>query len=164
MALVTGTQYASTADLANLGLVSAALANVQPGMQDAALVASSAVIDSYLESRYALPLVSWGSDLVRVASVIAAYDIMTARGYNPAAGTDTNIRQRYLDALAVKEGDQTPAYILDADGSDGTSTPGGDGSVSTSAGGFGFTTSAVRGFTERGVPLTRIDGFNPWDI
>lgn len=166
MGLVTGTQYAQPSDLANLGLVGAALANVTGTTQTAALVAASAVVDSYLESAYDLPLANYGSDLVRVTSVIAAYDIMTSRGYNPMAGADQNIRQRYLDAIAwlqqVKDGAQTPAYIIDASGNSGPVPDDGDDSVDTVAGGFGLTSSPVRGWTDRGTPSGYSDSLNDW--
>ena len=46
MPVVNGTQYATRTDLANLGVVGAALANVPTATQDASLLAASAVIDS----------------------------------------------------------------------------------------------------------------------
>jgi phage gp36-like protein len=117
MPVVTGTQYASQTDLAQLGLAGGALQNVTPTIQDAALLAASALADSYLESRFTLPLTSWGKDLSRVVCFIAAYDILTSRGYSPQS-PDDHIRQRYQDALAwlqeVSQGTQTPSHVADS--------------------------------------------------
>lgn len=158
MPVQSGTQYADRADLEAIGLIASALAAISPSVQDAALLAASSVADSYLQSRYQLPLVTWGKDLARVVAVIAAYDLLSARGYNPMAGADVNWRQRYLDALAwldqVSKGEQSPSYLSDSSGA----TSGGpikstaiDGSiVTTTQGGFSVTTSDVRGWTGRG--------------
>jgi phage gp36-like protein len=51
------TRYATTADLARLGISSAALQGVATATQEAALDACSAVADGYLRARgYVLPL------------------------------------------------------------------------------------------------------------
>lgn len=152
MAVVAGTQYATRADLANLGLIGNALANVATAAQDAALAAASATADSFLQSRYELPLITWGQDLVRAVCVIAAYDVLTSRGFAPGGNVDANIRQRYLDAVgwleAVGKGNQTPSQVTDS------STPstgsGADGSVSATTDAYQITTADVRGWTSRG--------------
>jgi phage gp36-like protein len=68
-----------------------------------------------------LPLVSWSPDLTRAVCNIAAYDLMVRRGYNPEAGPDANIRDRYNDAIKwltqVAQGAVTPVLV--------DSTPGG---------------------------------------
>lgn len=166
MPVVTGTQYASQTDLAQLGLAGGALQNVTPTIQDAALLAASALADSYLESRFTLPLTSWGKDLSRVVCFIAAYDILTSRGYSPQS-PDDHIRQRYQDALAwlqeVSQGTQTPSHVADSS-TDTQSGPsvgavGADGSISTATqGGFQMETSAVRGWTSRGGTTNSTDG------
>lgn len=158
MPAVAGTLYASRTDLAQLGLVGAALVNVPPETQDAALLSACATADSYLQSRYILPLTQWGADLKRAVCHIAAYDLMTARGYGMVSGPDENVRKRYLDALAwldeVSKGTQTPAYVVDSSSSAGgtTSSPtsGDDTKTLTSEGGLEMVTSNVRGWTPRG--------------
>lgn len=158
MPVVTGTQYASQTDLAQLGLAPGALQNVTGTVQDAALLAASALADSYLESRYKLPLTSWGKDLSRIVCFIAAYDILTSRGYSPQS-PDDHIRQRYIDALAwlqeVSRGTQSPSQIADSSVTTQTGPSigavGSDGSInSATAGGFQMVTSPVRGWTSRG--------------
>lgn len=158
MPVVSSTQYADQTDLTTIGLTAGALTNFTSPQLDGALMRASAVADSYLQSRYDLPLSSWGKDLARCVAIIAAYDLLSVRGYNPNAAADVNWRQRYLDQLAwleqVSKGIQSPAYIADssttASGpSTGTST---DGSIVTSTqGGFGMVTSPVRGWTNRGA-------------
>ena len=156
MPVVSGTQYATRTDLANLGLIGNALASVPTGVQDAALLAASAMADSYLQSRFVLPVTSWGQDLVRIICIVAAYDIMTSRGYNPMAGADQNIRQRYIDALEwldeVGKGTQSPSYIVDSNpGGSTTSTTSTDGSIVSSIDGeLRIVTQSVRGWTPRG--------------
>ncbi len=135
MPAISGTQYASRTDLANLGLIGAALQSVAVVTQDAALLAASGLIDSYL-GRYTLPLATWGQDLVRAASIIASYDIMTTRGYSPLpTNADQNIRQRYLDVIKwledVRDG-VTPLAVIDPAGSSPSS--GGDLCSSASRG------------------------------
>lgn len=158
MPVVTGTQYATQTDLAQLGLSPGALQNVLSATQDAALQAASAIADSYLESRYDLPLTSWGKDLVRVVCFIAAYDLLTSRGYSPQS-PDDHIRQRYVDALAwlqeVSAGTQSVSHVADSSVNTQTGPSigaiGTDGSINTAtAGGFQMVTSPVRGWTSRG--------------
>ena len=47
-----------------------------------ALVNASETADSYLSSKYTLPLKSWGSDLSQKVSHIAEYDLATSLGLN----------------------------------------------------------------------------------
>jgi phage gp36-like protein len=153
MPVVAGTRYAERTDLTALGLIGNALANVSTTIQDAALDAASALADSYLQSRYVLPLVTWGNDLKRIVAVIAAYDLITTRGYSPAGNADENVRQRYLDALkwleAVRDSHGTPSQITDSSTAGGAT--GADGSVNVDGGSdFQFTTGSVRGWTSRG--------------
>lgn len=96
--------YASLADLAALGLPPHALAGVEAADQYAALEAASALVDSYLRGRYPLPLLSWGRELTRVTAIIAAYDLMSRRGYDPNRPGDENLRLRYEDAIRWLEG------------------------------------------------------------
>lgn len=90
--------YATTADLTKLAIPAEALVGIVAADQDAALAAASSLADSYLASRFSLPLTKWGDDLRRAVCLIAAYDLMTRRGYNPEGG-DANLRLRYDDAI-----------------------------------------------------------------
>jgi phage gp36-like protein len=68
-------------------------------VQSAACDSASEVVDSYLRDRYRLPLSAWGVDIIRTTALIAVYDLLVVRGYNPSAGADVNVRLRYEDAL-----------------------------------------------------------------
>ena len=95
------TAYATTTDFTALGLPAAALGSIDP---TAAIAAASARADGYLASRYTLPLVTWGEDLRDAVCAIAAYTLLSQRGFNPDAAADANVRDRYLDAIRWLEG------------------------------------------------------------
>lgn len=162
MPVLAGTVYATRTDLTNIGLLGAALANVSTGAQDEALQAASAVADSYLQSHYVLPLVQWGYDLVRAVCCIAAWDCLTARGFSPQSQGDQNVYKRYEDAInwldEVSKGLQSPANIVD---SSTPATPA-TGSDTVRIDGFSITTTAVRGWTDRGVG-TPPDDWSWWN-
>ena len=151
MPVLAGTVYATTTDLTNIGLLGAALSNVPAGAQTEALQAASAVADSYLQGQYILPLTQWGYDLVRAVCIIAAWDLLAARGYSPQSSGDANVRQRYEDALhwldEVSKGTQTPVNVQDS--SSAASPP--EGSVELPVDGGSVVTTQVRGWTDRGV-------------
>lgn len=162
MPVIQGTKYATSTDLASLGLIGGALSNVPTATQDAALIAASALADSYLQSRYDLPITRWGQDLARAVCQIAAYDLLTSRGFGMVQGPDANIRQRYLDALEwlqeVSQGKQTPAYVIDSSVNIGTGGTAVDGSVvTTTQGGIQIVTQDVRGWTDRGSTAAPFD-------
>jgi phage gp36-like protein len=159
MPVLAGTVYATTSDLTKLGMVGAAFANIDNATQTEALQYASAVADSYLQSHFVLPLTQWGYDLLGVVCAIAAWTLLATRGYNPQSQGDQNIRQRYEDALKwldeVSKGLQAPINIVDS------SVPPVpvDGSTATRIDGFGLVSTAVRGWTDRGVgtPVTSDD-------
>lgn len=94
------TQYATTTDLANLGLPAAALTNVSADVQNAHLLKTGARMDGYLRSEHTFPFtVPYPDELIECNCVMAAYTILTsARGYNPA-DVDDQFRLRYEDCL-----------------------------------------------------------------
>ena len=92
--------YATRTDLTRFGLPAAALTGVADATQDAALEAASDVADSYLRSRYTLPLTGYGDDLKRVVCNIAAWDLLSTRGYDPRAGNDEAVRDRHDSAVS----------------------------------------------------------------
>ena len=105
--------YATTTDLTQVGISAEALADIAAGDQEAAIDAASAVVDSYLRSRFTLPLTEFGDDLTRATCVLAVYDLLVVRGYNPEAGAADQVRLRYEDVLRwlerVSAGSITPA-------------------------------------------------------
>ena len=113
--------YATRTHLGQFGIRAAALTGIPTGDQDAALEAASDHADSYLRSRFTLPLSVWQDDLRRAVCNIAAYDLLSARGFNPDAGADSNVRQRYEDAIRwlerVSTGQVTPEVTDSSSGS-----------------------------------------------
>lgn len=82
---------------------------------NAAMVAASAEVDSYIASRYKLPLSAAPQVLVRHTSAIAYYILHRGRY------TD-EVRQEYDDALAFLKSLSTGAARLDVGGSEPQST------------------------------------------
>lgn len=95
-------QYATVAEFFVYGLPASARGNLADADVSAALVAASGAADSYFRGRYgvdSVPLLAWDTDVTKWVCWIAAYDLLSGpRGYNAAAGADSNIRQRYDDA------------------------------------------------------------------
>ena len=108
------TQYATTADLANLGLPAAALVNVTDPIQDAHLLAQGDRMDTYLRSQHTLPFpIPYPRELVECNAVMAAYAILqNTRGYNPES-VDDGFRLRYEDCMAWLKDLSTGAASLD---------------------------------------------------
>lgn len=94
------TAYATRADLYALGLPVEAMSGVSSADQDAAIEASSRRADSYLRTRYGVPCPVAPRELVWAVCVLAAYDLITTRGYSPDVGADQTLRDRANDALA----------------------------------------------------------------
>jgi phage gp36-like protein len=99
--------YAQIADLAKLGIQAAALSSLDNATKQAALDATAEQMDGYFRARFALPtnmpgwqsFTSWGVDVTRINVIMAVYDLMVVRGYNPAAAADEGLRLRYKDCL-----------------------------------------------------------------
>ena len=108
------TQYATTTDLAQLGLPAAALVNVSAAIQGAHLLAQGDRIDTYLRSQHTLPFsVPYPRELVECNAVMAAYAILqNTRGYNPEA-VDDGFRLRYEDCMAWLKDLSSGAASLD---------------------------------------------------
>lgn len=123
--------YATAADLARLALPARALTGIPLDDQNAAIDAASAVADGYLAARYTLPLLAWGEDLKRAVSLMAAYDLMTRRGYSPEGG-DEQLRLRYEDAIRwleqVGKGTISPVGLAESPPS-ATPAPGDSGPI-----------------------------------
>lgn len=93
-------QYAQIADLNLYGISANAAAGFTTAQQNQALLAASAYADTKLAGRYPLPLVApFDISIVRAVCWIAAYDLITTRGYDPASGSDINFRLRNQDAI-----------------------------------------------------------------
>lgn len=116
------TRYATTTELTRLGLASSALTNVPTATQEEALDAQAAIMDSYLGQRFTLPLVSWREDITRCNAVLASWDLMVTRGFEPNAGNDESLRLRYEDCQRQMRdwgaGRATPPGVVDSTPSD----------------------------------------------
>jgi phage gp36-like protein len=91
--------YITDAELLSLGLPGAALSVVASATRDQARVAASDEASGYLKKRFSLPIVAWGSDLKRKVADIAAYDLMTFRGFDPGSESGALIVKRRDDAV-----------------------------------------------------------------
>lgn len=93
--------YATTADLTNYGLPATALGTVTPAQQQDAVDSAAGTVDSYLRGRYPLPLLApIPVEITEATCKIAAWRIMSIRGFNPANPGDVSIRDGYLDAVS----------------------------------------------------------------
>lgn len=89
------TRYANTTNLARLGIRAEALTGIATAVQEEALDAASAVADGYLRARgYVMPLTAWSTDLTRAVAILAAFDLLVTRGYDPQAGGDDVLLRR----------------------------------------------------------------------
>jgi len=136
--------YATLPDLVNLGIAGQAIASITTQARLAAITAASRLADSYLASRFTLPLVAWQQDLTRAVVNITTYDLMSQRGFSPAPGSDENIRLRYEDAIRWLEKVASLMVTPQVTDSSSGATPGASG-----AGGGDVETSSSRGFSDR---------------
>lgn len=94
--------YALLADLYRDGAPQRAFGQTVQTDHQAALDARASYIDSKLRGRYpdAVPLIApIDPEIKRCNAVLAAYDLMNLRGYNPQSGADVNIRDRAMQAI-----------------------------------------------------------------
>lgn len=121
-------QYATIAELYLYGAPSTVFGGLASTVLDDALQAASGRVDSALRTHRAnsqLPMTAWGADVRQAVCKIAAYEVLSVRGFNPAAGSDANIRMRYDDAERWIRGiargeihlDVTPALTSASQGS-----------------------------------------------
>lgn len=114
--------YATTADLYLWGCPANGLLSFTAPQQQAALDGAADVVDGYLRDKYVLPLTGTiAPSLKRACAVIAAYDLLTARGYDPTTGQSEQIAHRYEMTVKwleqIAKGQISPALT--------DSTPGG---------------------------------------
>jgi phage gp36-like protein len=91
--------YASIADLTTFGAPATAFASLTTDQKQGALDAASDLCDSFIRARYPLPLLTWDSTIRQSVAIIAAYQLLVIRGYNPAGGADPNFEIRYKVAM-----------------------------------------------------------------
>lgn len=93
--------YAQLADLYRFGAPATAFGNISTGDQQAALDEASGRVDEFLAARYPLPLISWPTSITEYTCRIATWNLLSARGYNPTMGGDSNIKDRYDNAIEM---------------------------------------------------------------
>ena len=127
--------YASTADLAMLGLPDNVLVVDAPVVQ-AHLEDASALIDTYLRSQYKLPIKvdtggSYPRSLRNACVVLASYSLIQYIGYNPN-NSDAHYESRYHDMVGNPNVSGSSGWLdklasgsvsldIDADATPGTS-------------------------------------------
>lgn len=115
------TQYASAAFFAETVHSSLAMGKTTAQL-NAALVTASRLADSYLKTRYTVPLTAWDDDLSRAVCDVAAYDIAGSKAHGVDGGK-TLIRVRYDDAIRwlkdVSSGEASLAVAEEADAEHG---------------------------------------------
>jgi phage gp36-like protein len=95
---LTVASYASLAQLHALGVNAEALAHVAEADQQEALEAASCLVDTYLW-KLNPPLAVFTGEISEAVAVIAAYTIMSSRGFDPEHDDSKNLRLRYLDKI-----------------------------------------------------------------
>lgn len=96
---ISGTAYASLEDFAGCGLPPGALASLDKTVILNELIRQSRWADTYLGDKYTLPLSApFDSALSDAVCQLAAWRLLTLRGFNPSNPGDTVVRQNWMDA------------------------------------------------------------------
>lgn len=95
--------FAQMDDISAISLPAEALSGVTDNLKAKALIAATDVIVPYLTKGGDWPKTTWGDEIRRAASIIAAYDLMVGRGFDPDR-YDENFRKRYEDIIKWLEG------------------------------------------------------------
>ena len=123
--MVAPLQYTSASEFDAFMMPATVFVNVPTPVKDIALQFGSGVAAGFVRKRKVLPLLSWGDDLKANVAELAAYYLVSRRGYKPQSGSNETIRLRYDDAIAwltsVSKGD-----IELVDCVDSSTTPGVD--------------------------------------
>jgi phage gp36-like protein len=94
------TSYATEAELYVYGAPQKAFGQLTNGQILGALESASRDVDTYLRGRFSLPLSAWDSSITESTCRIAAYNLLSIRGYNPASGSDVNVKDRYDQTMS----------------------------------------------------------------
>jgi phage gp36-like protein len=144
------TDYCSLEDLGRFGTSEDALEPIPLETQGKAITAASRFIDSYLRTKFTLPLLAVGQDLARACAIIAVWDIIYgSRGAQPGEGEKPILQVRYDQIIKwlemIAQGTVTPEVT--------DSTPGATPGVLPS--GARVISSTMRGWSSRGTGRTR---------
>jgi hypothetical protein len=95
----SGAPYVTPAELPNY-IPAATLSLATSAQQLQACMDATEEADSYMRGRYAMPLLSWGTDVTRYTAYIAVFLLMSGPiGWAPEAGTDSNFQTNYYRAV-----------------------------------------------------------------
>lgn len=140
-------EYCSAREIGIYGVQADAIASIAPVDQDAAIEAASDLIDSYLRAQFKLPLVAFGNDIKRAAAIISAYDLLSARGLNPADAGDDGLKARYDDVVrwltAISKGTAVPQVTDSSSGAQSGVPSGGPRVSSNGSRGWQETTDSL---------------------
>ena len=100
-----GSAYCATTDLSQ-GLNAVALSSIPLAEQTAACVSASAILDSYFNGRWPLPLLTWDFSVTIAAVHIAVKLALDARGSSPLANGDETVERNYERAIEWAKGVQ----------------------------------------------------------
>jgi phage gp36-like protein len=90
-------QYATSTDFSKHGLPPQALEGFTGDIDDL-LKKASAKFNTYARGRYKVPLTApYPDEVIEAVCVLAAYQVMTVRGYDPNNDADRAIEDRYRD-------------------------------------------------------------------
>jgi len=92
--------YATTAQLAQLGIRAEAITDILTATQQAVLDACTARVDDALEEGgvYTPPLTTWPMSVTLCVCKLSQYELIGAEGYNPDTGTEKVLLERYKQA------------------------------------------------------------------
>jgi len=110
----------------------AALTRFSLEEKEDAISKACAFADGYLNSRFRLPLTTFGGDLTDCVAAIATYKLMMKRGMAPTSGDNTELYNRYKDAVSwlkdVVAGKVTPTNVADSGAGEADTDPSGEAS------------------------------------
>ena len=103
-------QFAQIADLFRYGMAPTARGVLTDDQLNGALVSATGTMVGFFAGRYNMPLLAWGEEVIKYCCWIAAFEVLSGgRGYNPAAGADPLLLQRYNLAIQWCRGVQSKA-------------------------------------------------------
>lgn len=125
------TPYLTEAEYSELELPDDALSGLAAGTIDAAILWASALADSYIKKRYALPLTAWGDDLRSAVASLTTWQLLRKRGFQPGSGADESVVIGKEDAIRWLR-DVSRGHAELADAADSTAGVDEAGSLSSS--------------------------------
>lgn len=117
---VSGTSeivYCTPTDLVTFVAPSAAWGTITATEKADAILSATAMVNSYLQARYDLPVSAWGRDIRRAAAILAGYDLLLTRSLFRDDTQRANLQLQYEQVIkwleAVRDGQATPDGLVD---------------------------------------------------